>query len=186
MKQPLLLSAGCIPALILLAVVFIDRWRRKQRGERQPLSEKLLRPAGYSLQCRLEDVNDSFNGWFMGAFLFSLLVAIFPQTRPGDVWVWLMSFLKRKRSEVIVRIRSRGNKDTELALARLLRAHGIAGWRRQFEIRGRAVLPRGSRNQAAQQRRPTNNQRTARPFVIKAMQGRRSVPAFHVKPDFDR
>ena len=33
------------------------------------------------------------------------------------------------------RIRSRGNKDTELALARLFRAHGITGWRRQVQIR---------------------------------------------------
>jgi hypothetical protein len=43
--QPLLLSAGCIPALILLAAVSIERWRRKRRGERHPLSEKLLRPS---------------------------------------------------------------------------------------------------------------------------------------------
>jgi hypothetical protein len=72
MKQLLLLSAGCIPALILLAAVFIDHWRRKWRNERQPLSEKLLRPAGYSLQRRLEDVNDSFMTWFMGACFVSL------------------------------------------------------------------------------------------------------------------
>jgi DNA mismatch endonuclease (patch repair protein) len=93
-------------------------------------------------------------------------------------------FSKRKRSEVMSRIRSRGNRDTELALARLLRANRITGWRRHFQIRGRAVLPRGQKNQAAQQRRPTKNQRTARPFVAKAMQGRRSVPTFRVKPDF--
>jgi len=83
-------------------------------------------------------------------------------------------FTKAKRSEVMSRIRSRGNKDTELALAKLLRRNKITGWRRHFEIRGRAVLPRGQKNQAAQQRRPTDNQRTAR----------RSVPTFHVKPDF--
>ena len=72
MWQPLLLSAGCVPALILLAAVFFDRWRRKRRGERQPLSGGLLWPAGYSLQRRLEDVNDSFNFWFMGACFLSL------------------------------------------------------------------------------------------------------------------
>jgi DNA mismatch endonuclease (patch repair protein) len=44
-------------------------------------------------------------------------------------------FSKRKRSEVMSRIRSRGNKDTELALARLLRANGITGWRRHLLIR---------------------------------------------------
>jgi DNA mismatch endonuclease (patch repair protein) len=44
-------------------------------------------------------------------------------------------FTKAKRSEVMSRIRSRGNKETELALAKLLRRHGIIGWRRQLEIR---------------------------------------------------
>jgi DNA mismatch endonuclease (patch repair protein) len=33
------------------------------------------------------------------------------------------------------RIRSRGNKETELALAMLFRRHGITGWRRQREVR---------------------------------------------------
>ena len=44
-------------------------------------------------------------------------------------------FTKAKRSEVMSRIRSRGNKATELALATLLRAHKISGWRRQQEVR---------------------------------------------------
>jgi DNA mismatch endonuclease (patch repair protein) len=48
-------------------------------------------------------------------------------------------FSKAKRSEVMARIRGRGNKDTELALARLLRAQGISGWRRQVEVRGEKV-----------------------------------------------
>jgi DNA mismatch endonuclease, patch repair protein len=33
------------------------------------------------------------------------------------------------------RIRSRGNQETEIALAKLLRWHGIKGWRRHVEIR---------------------------------------------------
>ena len=41
-------------------------------------------------------------------------------------------FTKAKRSEVMSRIRSRGNKDTELALAKLLRRYRITGWRRQL------------------------------------------------------
>ena len=44
-------------------------------------------------------------------------------------------FTKKKRSDVMSRIRGRGNKDTELALAKLLRAHRITGWRRQIQIR---------------------------------------------------
>jgi len=43
-------------------------------------------------------------------------------------------FSKRKRSEVMSRIRSRGNKDTELALAKLLRRYRITGWRRQTTL----------------------------------------------------
>ena len=43
-------------------------------------------------------------------------------------------FTKSKRSDVMSRIRSRGNKETEVALARLLRAHGITGWRRHVQI----------------------------------------------------
>ena|SRR2546422_565873 len=44
-------------------------------------------------------------------------------------------FTKRKRSELMARIRGRGNKATELALAKLLRAQGINGWRRQIKLR---------------------------------------------------
>jgi DNA mismatch endonuclease (patch repair protein) len=44
-------------------------------------------------------------------------------------------FTKSKRAAVMARIRSRGNRDTELALARLLRRARLAGWRRHFQIR---------------------------------------------------
>jgi DNA mismatch endonuclease, patch repair protein len=64
-------------------------------------------------------------------------------------------FTKAKRSEVMSRIRSRGNKDTEVVMARLLRRHKITGWRRQVQIVGRAALLRGPNIRAAQQHRPT-------------------------------
>lgn len=44
-------------------------------------------------------------------------------------------FTKAKRSDVMSRIRSRGNRATELALVRVFRAHGITGWRRHQRIR---------------------------------------------------
>lgn len=44
-------------------------------------------------------------------------------------------FSKRKRSEVMARIRGRGNKATELALVSFFRAQRITGWRRQTEVR---------------------------------------------------
>jgi DNA mismatch endonuclease (patch repair protein) len=46
-------------------------------------------------------------------------------------------FSKTKRSEVMSRIRGRGNKETELVLAKLLRVHGITGWRRHPPLFGR-------------------------------------------------
>jgi DNA mismatch endonuclease (patch repair protein) len=46
-------------------------------------------------------------------------------------------FTKAKRSEVMSRIRGRGNKATEIALARLLRLNKITGWRRHLPIVGK-------------------------------------------------
>jgi DNA mismatch endonuclease, patch repair protein len=46
-------------------------------------------------------------------------------------------FSIRKRSDVMSRIRSSGNKDTELALIRLFRKVGITGWRRRWPLAGK-------------------------------------------------
>lgn len=46
-------------------------------------------------------------------------------------------FTQKKRSQVMAAIRSRGNKDTELELARILRANRITGWRRHQALIGR-------------------------------------------------
>lgn len=48
-----------------------------------------------------------------------------------DIWS------KSKRSEVMSRIRGRGNEKTEVRLAKLMRAEGIRGWRRHLPIPGR-------------------------------------------------
>ena len=46
----------------------------------------------------------------------------------ADIWT------KAKRSEVMGRIRGRGNRTTEVRLAAIFRAHGITGWRRQHPL----------------------------------------------------
>jgi DNA mismatch endonuclease, patch repair protein len=46
-------------------------------------------------------------------------------------------FTKAKRSEVMSRVRSRGNKDTEVALAKLFRRQKITGWRRNQKVFGK-------------------------------------------------
>jgi DNA mismatch endonuclease (patch repair protein) len=81
-------------------------------------------------------------------------------------------FTKAKRSEVMSRIRSRGNRDTELALARLLHTNGITGWRRHVEITGRARSPLRAGG-AHGMSRPAKDRTTLR-----------DVPTFRVRPDF--
>lgn len=46
-------------------------------------------------------------------------------------------FTKAKRSDVMSRIRGRGNRETELALMGLFRWHGITGWRRHEAVFGK-------------------------------------------------
>ncbi|MDP1671614.1 MAG: very short patch repair endonuclease [Burkholderiales bacterium] len=46
-------------------------------------------------------------------------------------------FSKSKRSEVMSRIRGSGNKETELALAKIFRKHGVTGWRRNQPLFGK-------------------------------------------------
>ena len=45
-------------------------------------------------------------------------------------------FSKKKRSQVMAAIRSRGNKGTELKLVAILRSAGITGWRRHQSVTG--------------------------------------------------
>ena len=54
-----------------------------------------------------------------------------PPSKRSDV------FTKAKRSEVMSRIRGKGNKATEQTLVKLFRAHGITGWRRHYPIIGK-------------------------------------------------
>jgi len=52
-------------------------------------------------------------------------------------------FTKRKRSAVMLAIRSRGNAATELRLITVFRAHGITGWRRALRSGGRPTARNG-------------------------------------------
>lgn len=46
-------------------------------------------------------------------------------------------FTKEKRSEVMSRIKGKGNKDTELAMIQILRSNHISGWRRNQTVFGK-------------------------------------------------
>lgn len=46
-------------------------------------------------------------------------------------------FTPAQRSDLMSRIRSHGNRDTELALIRIFRAHRLTGWRRRQPLFGK-------------------------------------------------
>lgn len=83
-------------------------------------------------------------------------------------------FTKAKRSEVMSRIRSRGNRDTELALARRLGAHGLTGWRRHIQVR---IVERGTRNSTSPRPSPQSGAGGFRT-------PRSALRVFTVRPDF--
>jgi DNA mismatch endonuclease (patch repair protein) len=46
-------------------------------------------------------------------------------------------FSKKKRSQVMAAIKSKGNRDTELKLISIFRLNGITGWRRNQKLPGK-------------------------------------------------
>src|SRR5688572_9972111 len=46
-------------------------------------------------------------------------------------------FTKEKRSQVMSRIKGKGNKDTELMMMQIMRNHHISGWRRNQAVFGK-------------------------------------------------
>ena len=100
-------------------------------------------------------------------------------------------FSKAKRSEVMSRIRSRGNKDTEGAMVLLLRAAGITGWNRHFEIRVKEVPAKGrgekaeGRSLARSEGRSVKSEVQAKRGKAKAARSSNFSPRpFKVRPDF--
>jgi DNA mismatch endonuclease (patch repair protein) len=70
-------------------------------------------------------------------------------------------FTKAKRSEVMSRIRSRGNKETELALAKLLRANKITGWRRHGKLIVKKLMVESRTRRGKDNQRSTKNHQLA-------------------------
>ncbi len=92
-------------------------------------------------------------------------------------------FTKAKRSEVMSRIRSRGNKDTELALAKLLRRNRITGWRRQVKLIVRRR--RGNEAHSSKAKGRTWEQKSDRDsFRLHKATARQAHRLLRVKPDF--
>ncbi|HLX71402.1 MAG TPA: nuclease-related domain-containing protein [Verrucomicrobiae bacterium] len=50
-----------IPIGVLFLYLLFRQWQRRREGVRPPIQEKLLRPAGYTLQCKIDKLNDHVN-----------------------------------------------------------------------------------------------------------------------------
>jgi DNA mismatch endonuclease, patch repair protein len=75
-------------------------------------------------------------------------------------------FTQAKRSDVMSRIRSRGNKATELALVKLFRAQGITGWRRQLKLRAGELRVKRPSARSSQRSTQTCSQLIVRPDFV--------------------
>ena len=49
-------------------------------------------------------------------------------------------FDKQKRSEIMSKVRSKGNKSTELRLIKLFKENRIIGWQRNYPVQGKPDL----------------------------------------------
>lgn len=68
---------GGVPMAILVAAIVFHRWQTKRNGIRSPSKEKLLRPAGFSLSCQLEDLWGDFSAWAMAATFLAMLSYVY-------------------------------------------------------------------------------------------------------------
>jgi hypothetical protein len=75
MMRNLLGLAGAVPVIVLVAAVYVEKLRRKAAGVRLPTEEKLLRPAGYSLGKRVEDLTEDYVTLLFAAFMCALFAA---------------------------------------------------------------------------------------------------------------
>jgi DNA mismatch endonuclease (patch repair protein) len=90
-------------------------------------------------------------------------------------------FSKKKRSEVMSRIRSRGNQATEVALAGLFRRHKITGWRRQVKLRVTSGKWRVTRKSTPH---PAQSHSLTRPAATLSHPMGEGQASLAVRPDF--
>ncbi len=67
MRVFLIVIGEVVPVLVLVGLVFVERWKRDKSGERPPIREKLLREPGHTLRRQFAAGNETFLGWFFGA-----------------------------------------------------------------------------------------------------------------------
>ena len=88
----LLLTTMFVPMVALLGIVWVWRWVRSLRKEREPVSEKLLRPAGESARRELERIDERINDALVWIFCAPPVVAAFllipnPAVKPASTRV---------------------------------------------------------------------------------------------------
>jgi hypothetical protein len=78
------------PAFCVLAMLWFWKWKIDRRAERNPLAEKLLRPAGEHLRKQIERIDEDLDVWMsflmagpavLGVILFSTI-----PNQPHAIW----------------------------------------------------------------------------------------------------
>lgn len=95
MRPYLLGIAGAAPVLVFSGAILYHRWRRDARGTHLPFTDKLLRPAGYTLSRDVESLGEDVMAWLFIAYLASLASVGALRFTPSDLlgqWLLLIVF----------------------------------------------------------------------------------------------
>jgi hypothetical protein len=79
--------------VLMLALLWLSKWRRKRSGRRPPFQDQLLRSPGEGLRRKIADVDDDFAGYILSASTFPLLLYCVYLTEIGKVrpvWFWVI------------------------------------------------------------------------------------------------
>src|SRR4051812_31605032 len=69
------IAGACAPAVAILGGIYLERRRRRSKGVKPPQEEKLLRPPGYSLSIRLDELWDKTLNRSFAAVMISVMAA---------------------------------------------------------------------------------------------------------------
>jgi len=86
MKLDALFLSEIVPFAVIIGVICARRWYAKKKRIRCASSEKLLRPAGYTLSCQLNDLWINLLTWLMGIVCASILSSTYAATLPNPIF----------------------------------------------------------------------------------------------------
>lgn len=84
------LAGACLAVGLFIWLFCWDRRRRHRRGDRTPMTIKLLRPAGYGLMIRKDELLESAVNYFAGLFIAGGLLGVFATLVVRLMWSYFL------------------------------------------------------------------------------------------------